>query len=152
MCERGGPSFKRAFAVGIPLMTYASLRFSDVQRLRIIGANNDLIRGAPLLSKTEKHHGLPRPRDFPRMGVTGSAEWVNPPPEFRAAHTKQNGSSPSFTFPRLNRRWELECSEPATYSPTLRKLEIARTWLGDVDGGRTPCSRIKTTYRRRRLI
>ena len=32
---------KRAFAAGILLMAYASLRFSDVQRLRSLETNDD---------------------------------------------------------------------------------------------------------------
>ena len=38
-------AFKRAFAAGVLLMTYASLRFSDVQRIRTFEVNEDSVRG-----------------------------------------------------------------------------------------------------------
>ena len=38
---------KRAFAFGILLMAYASLRFSDVQRLRILEVGEDSAHGKP---------------------------------------------------------------------------------------------------------
>ena len=76
---------KRDFASGILLMTYTSLSFSDVQILRIIEANEDSIRGTLLRSETKKPHGLPWPWAFPRMGASGSAEWVTPLIEFHVA-------------------------------------------------------------------
>ena len=45
-------AYKRAFASGIVLATYASLRFSDVQRPRPFGTNEDSVRGTLLCSKT----------------------------------------------------------------------------------------------------
>ena len=92
---------KRAFAAGILLMTYTSLRFSDVQRLRILEVNEDSIRGTLLQSKTKKPHGLPRPWACPHTGVTGSAMWINPLIDFHDAHAKRNGSKPSSVFPDL---------------------------------------------------
>ena len=103
--------FKRAFASGILLLTYASLR-----------------------SKTKKPHGLPRPWACPRMGVAGSTEWVTPLIEFRVAHEKLNGSRPSFAFPCLNRRWGLEKAEPAAYSAIRRKLAMAFDGLNGPGG------------------
>ena len=46
--------FKRAFASGILLMTYARLRFSDAQGLRSLDANEDSAHGTLLRSKTKK--------------------------------------------------------------------------------------------------
>ena len=66
--------FKRAFASGILLMTYARLRFSDVQRLRILEVDADSGRGTLLRSKTKKPHGLPWHWVVPRMGVSGPTE------------------------------------------------------------------------------
>ena len=43
--------YKRAFAACILLMTYASLRFADVQRLRHLEAHADSIHGTLLTSK-----------------------------------------------------------------------------------------------------
>ena len=40
--------YKRAFAAGILLVTYASLRFSDVQRLRSFECNEDAVHGTLL--------------------------------------------------------------------------------------------------------
>ena len=37
--------YKRAYASGIPLMTYDRLRFSDAQRIRPLEVNGDSIRG-----------------------------------------------------------------------------------------------------------
>ena len=54
---------KRAFASGILLMTYASLRLFGVQRLRSLEANEDSVYGTLLQSKTKKpmaYRGLGR--------------------------------------------------------------------------------------------
>ena len=125
---------KRAFASGALLMTYTCLRFSDVQRLRIHEVNEGSVRGTLLQSKTKKPHGLPWPWACPRMGVSGSTERIARLIDFRNAHEKQNGSMPSFVFPRLDRRWELERAEPAPYSATRRKLALVCTGLNDPDG------------------
>ena len=77
--------FRRAFAYGILLMTYTSLRFSDVQRLRILELDEDSVRGTLLQSKTNEPHGLPRPWARPRMGVSGSTEWIAPVMELHVA-------------------------------------------------------------------
>ena len=68
------------------------------------------------------------------MGVFGSTEWANPLIEFHVAHEKQNGSMPSFVFPRLNHRWELEKAEPAAYANARRKLSLVCAGLSDPDG------------------
>ena len=60
------------------------------------------------------------------MGITGFTKWVNPIIEFHDAREKHNGARPSFVFPRVNRRWELERAEPAAYSTTRRKLALLR--------------------------
>ena len=116
--------FKRAFATGIILMTYARLRFSDAQRLRILEADAGSVHGALLRSKTKKPHGIPRSWTFPHMGVSGSTEWATPVIEFRVTREKLNGSTPSFAFPCLNHRWGLEKAEPAAYASTRRKLAL----------------------------
>ena len=126
--------FKRAFAAGILLMTYTSLRFSDVQRLRTLAVNEDSIHGTLLQSKTKKPHGLPWPRACPRTGVTGATTWVEPLLDFHRAHEKLNGTPPSFVFPCLNHRWELEKAGAAAYSSTRRKLALVCAGLGDPEG------------------
>ena len=114
---------KRAFDSGILLVTYASMRFSGVQRLRSLevnedsahGAplqsetkrlrgppwplNEDSAHGAPLQSKTKRLHGPPRPCACPRMGISGPTEWIAPIVDFHNANEKQNGSMPSFVPP-----------------------------------------------------
>ena len=117
--------FRRAFASGILLMTYASLRFSDVQRRRIIEVGEDSVRGTLLRSKTKESHGTPWPWAIPLMGVSGSTEWAHRLIEFHVVREKQNAPMPSFVFPMLNHRWELEKSEPAAYANTRRKLSLA---------------------------
>ena len=114
-------------------MTYTSLRFSDVQRLRSLEVNDDSIHGTLLQSKTKKPHGLPWPRACPRIGVTGPTEWITPLMDFHTAHEIQNGARPSFVSPRLNRKWELERSDGAPYSSTRRKLALLRAGFGDDD-------------------
>ena len=93
--------FKRAFAPRILSMTYTSLRFSDAQRLRSLEANEGSAHGTLIRSKTKKPHGLLRPCACPRMGVSGSAEWVAPLIEFHVAREKLNGPMPSFGFSGL---------------------------------------------------
>ena len=126
--------FKRAFDAGIILMTYTSLRFSDVQRLRSLEVDEDSVYGTLLQSKTKKPHGLPWPWACPRMGITGSAKWINPLLDFHDAHEKHNGTRPSFVSPRVNRRWELERAEPAAYATTRRKLALLCVGLDDPAG------------------
>ena len=125
--------FKRAFAAGILLMNYTSLRFSDVRRIRSLEVTDDSIRGTLLQSKTKRHHGLSWPWACPRVGVAGSTAWINPILDFHVAHEKQNGTKPSFVFPRLNRKWELERAEGAAYSITRRKLALICSGLEDTD-------------------
>ena len=75
--------FKRQFAAGILLMSYASLRFSDAQRLKTFEVNSDSIYGTLLTCKTRKQHGLDWPWACPLMGITGTTKWVQPILDFR---------------------------------------------------------------------
>ena len=126
--------FKRAFAAGIVLMTYTSLRFSDVQRLRSLEVYGGSIYGTLLQSKTKKPHGLPWPWACPSMGITGSSKWINPLIEFHDAREKHNGTRPSFAPPRINHRWELGKTEPAAYATTRRKLALMCVGANDPAG------------------
>ena len=49
--------YKRAFAAGILLMAFASLRFPDAQRLRTFEVNDDSVHGALISCETKKQHG-----------------------------------------------------------------------------------------------
>ena len=94
--------YKRAFAAGLLLMAYASLRFADVQRLRTFEVNIDSAHGTLLSSKTKKQHGQHCPWACPRQGLTGSRDWVRPILDLRTAYRKVNGLDMSYTYPRIN--------------------------------------------------
>ena len=126
--------FKRAFAEGVLLMTYASLRFSDSQSLLTFVVNEDSVHGTLTSCKTKRPHGLDWPWACPRLGVTGSKDWVAPLVEFRQAHLKANGHEPQFTSPRIDHMWQLESAVGASYAPTRRKLALMCTALGDTSG------------------
>ena len=126
--------FKRAFAAGLLLMTYASLRFSGSQSLLTFEVNEDAAHGTLTSCKTKRPHGLDWPWACPRLGVTGSRDWVAPLVEFRQAHLKANGHEPQFTFPRIDHLWQLESAVGASYASTRRKLALMCTALGDTSG------------------
>ena len=90
---------KRPFSAGIPLMTYASLRFADVRKIRPFEVNADSIRGAHLTSKTMKQHGLHWQRACPRMGITRRTDWIQPLLELRNAYHQVNGVQMSYISP-----------------------------------------------------
>lgn len=122
--------FKRQFAAGILLMSFASLRFSDAHRLKSIDVNSDSVYGTLLTCKTKKLHGLDWPWACPIMGMAGAAEWIRPILKYRQAHLRTNGVLPSFTFPCVNRLWELDSAKAAPYSTTRRMLVLLCTSLG----------------------
>ena len=126
--------YKRAFAAGILLMTFASLRFSDAQRLRTFEVNDDSVHGTLISCKTKKLHGQFWPWAFPRRGITGSRDWVQPIVEMRQAYRKINGTDPSFTFMRIDHAWELVAADAAPYSTARRKLALLCVGLGDTEG------------------
>ena len=123
-CDKLVTPFKRAFAAGIILMTYASLRFSDAQRIRSFEVNNDSIHGTLLNCKTRKAHGLFWPWARPREGITGPRYWVQPLIEMRDAYKKTNGCEPSFTFMRIDHAWQVVSADAAPYSSCRRKLPL----------------------------
>ena len=125
---------KRAFAAGILLMTYAILRFADVQKIRVFGVNADSIHGTILTSKTKKQHGLHWPRACPRMGITKRTDWIQPLLELRNACQKVNGVPTSYTFPRLDHTWALVAEGATPYSTTRRKLALLCVGLGGLKG------------------
>ena len=128
------PISKRAFAAGILLMTYSSLRFAAVQKIRSLEVNADSIHGAPLTSKTKKQHGLHWPRACPRMGIIKSADWAQPLLDLRAAYQKVGGAPMRYTFPRLDHTWALAAEGPAPYRTTRRKLALLCVGLGGLKG------------------
>ena len=125
---------KRAFAAGILLMNYDSLRFADVQRLRPIGANADSIHGTLLTSKVKKQHGQNLPRACPRMEITKRTDWAQPWLDLRTAYQKVNGAPTNCTFPLLDHSWALVDEGPFPYSTTRRKLALLCVGLWGLEG------------------
>ena len=126
----------RAIAAGVLLMSYDSLRFSDVQRIRPFEANSDSIQApTPFNAKKKKPIGLDWPWACPRMGMTGAADWARPLLDFRAAHAKTNGSDLSFTFPRINRLCELDIDGPAPSRKLGAEWRSLSRPIGDKNGG-----------------
>ena len=125
---------KRAFAAGILLMTYAGLRFADVQKIRPFEANADSIHGALLTSKAKKQHGLHWPWACPLMVITKRADWIQPLLELRNAYQKVNGVQMNYTSPRLDHTWALVAEGPSPYSTTRRKLALLCVGLGGLKG------------------
>ena len=126
--------YKRAFAAGVLLVTYASLRFSDFRRIRPFEINEDSVHGTLITCKTKKVHGQFWPWACPREGITGSREWARPLVDMRLSYRKINGTDPSFTFTRLGHSWKLIAAGPSPYVTTRRKLAILRLALGDEEG------------------
>ena len=124
-------SYKRAFSAAILVMSYASLRFADVQKIRTFEFNEDSVYGSLLSSKTRKQHGLNWPWACPRKGIIGTNEWVQPLLDMRTAFRKVNGVEMSYLFPRLDHNWQLVAEGPAPYSTTRRKLALLCVGLGD---------------------
>ena len=94
-------AFKRSVAAWDLLMTYASLRFSDVQRLRTFEVNGDSIRGTLLSSEARRHRGLFWPWACRRDGIAGSKQRAHPILDTHTAYEKQNGRPMPFTFLRV---------------------------------------------------
>ena len=107
-------------------MSFASLRFSDAQRLKSLEVGADSAQGTLLTYKTRKKKGLDWPWAFPLMGMTGTTDWAQPMMYFRTAHERVNGVSPSFAFPILDR--------VTPYSTDRRKLSLLCLSLGDSHG------------------
>ena len=91
--------FKRQFPAGILLMSFASLRFPDAQRLKSLEVNSDSVYGTLLQYKAKKPRGLDWPWACPILGMTGAMEWIQPILDYSNAHIRTNGALPSFTFP-----------------------------------------------------
>ena len=133
--------YKRAFAAGILLVTYASLGFPDVRRIRPFERKEDAARGTLLNCKTRKQHGQHWPWACPLGGVTFSREWDQPLIDMRAAYREINGEEPSFTSMRVGRAWQLVEADAAPYATARRKIALICATLGDTEGGKyTPYS------------
>ena len=104
---------KRPFGAGILLMSYASLRFSEVQRLETFDVNSDSAHGTFPQCKTKIPHGADWPWAFPRLGMTGTVDRAMPLIDFRTAYSKTHGSEPSFACHRISHTWGLDSAEPA---------------------------------------
>ena len=125
---------KRAFSDGILLMTYASLRFADVQRLRSFETNEEFAQFTPLTSKAKKQHVEHWPWARPMMGISRCANWIQPFLAFRKACARVNGRPTPYTLPRIGYKWGLVSDGPSPYRTTRRKLSIRFVGLGDAKG------------------
>lgn len=99
-------AYKRAFSAAILVMTYASLRFADAQKMRTFDSNDDSTHGTLLSSKTKKQHGLNWPWACPRKGIIGKSDWAQPLLGMRAAYRKVNCADMPYLFPRLDHNWK----------------------------------------------
>ena len=115
-------------------MTYAGLRFADVQSVRPFGVNADSTHGTLLISNRKKTRGQNWPMACHRMGLTGATDWIQPIAQLRAAYSAVNGRDAPRTSPRLGRKGLLVAEGPSPYSATRRKLVLLRTTPGDPDG------------------
>ena len=136
-------------------MTCASLRFSDAQRIRSFGINEDSVHGTLLNCKTKKQHGQFWPWACPREGVTGSRMWVQPLLDMRTTFRRINGNDQTCTFMRIDHAWELIEAEAAPYRTTRRKLAFLSVAVGDADGEkytlRSPKNLFQTAANQRRF-
>ena len=127
-------SRKLAYASAILLMSYASLRFSDAQRIRTIEMNEDSAHGALLDSKTKKAHGQNWAWACPKTGITSSTERTQPLLDLRQAYRSVNSHDMSFCFPRIDYNWQLVDAGAAAYSTARRKLALLCVGMGDPNG------------------
>ena len=125
---------KRAFADGILLMTYASLRFADVRMMRSFEINEESIHGALLTSETKKHHGRHCPWGWAMMGIANRTNWTQPLLDLRQAYLEVNGAPTQYAFRRLGHTWGLVSEDPAAYRTTSRKLALICVGIGDAKG------------------
>ena len=115
-------------------MTYASLRFSDVQRIRSLETNDGSVNGTLLRSKTKKPNGQNWPWACPQTGVAGERGWIQPILDLRTAYARVNGHQLGYAFPRLDRAWNLVAEGADPYRKTRRKLALLFVGIGDING------------------
>ena len=130
------PTPERFFAFATVLLTYARLRFSDVQQIRGFGTPfgtlRETIRRRRLLGVRNTHNVENDEDVCPLMAagmsrggyfrISGESTAVS---NFANAHNKKNDRPPSLLSPKLNRLWDAEACAPASYSETRRELDIA---------------------------
>ena len=142
---------ERAFAPGVLLMTYTSLRFSDVRRLRSFEVNDDASHGALSCSETKRKHGQFCPIAFPRVGVSGSSRRVRPRLDVRDAFLRQGGSRITFNFTSVDHTWEPAVADAAPYATARRKPTLMCVALGDAEGGPTRYAHLRICAPPRKL-
>ena len=143
-------AYGRAFAECILLMTYAILRFAEVQRIRPLEVNDDCVPGTLLTTKVKKQHGQRWARARPRMGITKRTDWAQPLLGLRAAYVEVNGAPMRYTSPRLELAWALLAEWPAPHCGKRRRLAVLCVSLGTWKVSRTPFTRRRTFPRRMR--
>ena len=116
--------FIRAFLLGVRLMMYASLRISDVQRIRRLGGELGfgVRRTHPI--EDEENTRPTATAGGPSRGRFGLGGMDNADYRVPFCPREHNGTNPLFVSPRLNRRWVLGKAEPAAYACARRKLAL----------------------------
>ena len=127
------PPYQLAFSAGVALVTYASLRFSDVQRIRSFDVNSDSVWNALKFENQERHCQF-WPFAFPLEGIAGPTDWDQPILMMQEAYRKLGDRDLTCTFPCVDHAWELVSTEPESYSATRWKLALVCVALGDTDG------------------
>ena len=132
-----GAPCKRAFSAGVLLLTYASLRFPDVQRIRSFEINEDSARGTLLSCKANKQRGqvwlaqVGGNNRFARMGTS----FVRHADSVKGMVQKPETS---FAFMRLDRMWELVAADgppPLQYDAWETGDTLRITWRCRREGG-----------------
>ena len=123
---------RRVFAACIALMTNATLRFCDVQRVDSIDQNESAVFGTTWRSKT-KVSGQNQ-WAAPKAGVAGSEGWHLPLFTYRTDYKKKYGRDPHFILPQLDTRWNIIEDVPMSAASARRALN---TWASalEVKGG-----------------
>ena len=126
---------RRNFAASILLMVFASLRFSDVQRLKSLHITRNTIHGKLLDSKTKV--GAEEPWACPKMGIT-TDKWVIPIGEVRETikhHINGDGKYPNFLFMWCAPDWTQVKNLKAQYHWVKERMEnMAKGagWTGEM--------------------
>ena len=101
-CDVEYPLARRSFAGGILLMVFASLRYSDAQRIAEIHKNETSVYGRMSCSKTK--HGALYPWACPLKGLETN-QWIDPVLIMRKELTSTLGHAPGYIFPMVSECW-----------------------------------------------
>ena len=114
------PFPRRLFAAAILLMSYATLRFGDVQGMGAMEANNSVLRGTMWKVKAKK--AAAAVWATPRAGATGAADWHVPLLVWNCGYAAERGSPPTFALPQIHTQWAVVEPAPMSYTSARRYL------------------------------